>query len=713
MALSEPERLQLQQLRLLAWAEQQAAQRAARETSGEGQAASDSIELPQDWSLTSSLELHPWQTVAREAWFSRGLRGTIKVVTGAGKTVVALAIAERLQELDHELRVAIVVPTIVLMQQWHSTILNGSNLPSRAIGRLGGGHSDDFSGDRRVLIAVLASARKELPDIVRRAGAGEHLLLIVDESHRAGAPQMSEVLSTQRAYSLALSATPERSDDEGTTESDILADELGEVVFEMSFADAIDQEILPPFEIHHFGLPLSPGEANEYQALTRSLNEARRELRAMSPAARKAGGGEGLLAWARRVSSRPSGNVATLAAKYVNETTRRKQLLYRADSRTEATLLLVRRALASGEGARVILFHESIEEVVSLFEQMARTGIPAVMEHSGLSTELRESSLDLFRLGAAQVVVSARSLIEGFNVPEADLGIIVASSSSARQRIQSIGRVLRKYRDAEGEQKSSRVCVLYMRDTVDETIYEKEDWDKLIGLDRNRYFTWDPPVEPTEQAASPRAPVPREDDIDVEALKAGEVYPGRYDGAEFSADTMGNVADPDGRIALNPQGVPTLIAELVERPGRFKVTPKRNAILVRRPVDEEAWTTVFVGVLVEPFSFPVPGAQDESVDASSLSPGDAYPGPLEPATEFLFRQRGGGVVARRVRGGQEFGHGPEAEKVVEALQRVSLNGKPVSRFFVNELGDAFWREQGAARFIAHLDDRIEFPGGHP
>ena len=97
----------------------------------------------------------------------------------------------------------------------------------------------------------------------------------------------------------------------------------------------------------------------------------------------------------------------------------------------------------------MILFHESIDEVVSLFELLARDELPVVMEHSELPGELREASLDLFRNGMAQVIVSARSLIEGFDVPEADLGIIVASSSSPRQRIQSIGRVLRKPRSDE------------------------------------------------------------------------------------------------------------------------------------------------------------------------------------------------------------------------------------------------------------------------
>ncbi len=67
-------------------------------------------------------------------------RGTIKVVTGAGKTILALAIMERLQAQNNNLRVAIVVPTIVLQNQWYEEILRNSNLPppdDRQIGRGG------------------------------------------------------------------------------------------------------------------------------------------------------------------------------------------------------------------------------------------------------------------------------------------------------------------------------------------------------------------------------------------------------------------------------------------------------------------------------------------------------------------------------------------------------------------------------------------------
>lgn len=415
------------------------------------------------------------------------------------------------------------------------------------------------------------------------------------------------------------------------------------------------------------------------------------------------------MAWARRVSAR-GGGLSGLAARFVNDVARRKRLLYRAANRTAAARRLVREALAARKDARVILFHESIDEVVALFELLARDELPVVMEHSELPGELREASLDLFRDGVAQVIVSARSLIEGFDVPEADLGIIVASSSSPRQRIQSIGRVLRKPRGETGDQKASRVCVLYIRDSADEAIYERQDWDKLIGAGRSRYFAWDLPDEPREQPGPPRSAIPGEMDIDLGQLRPRDVYPGRYDGAEFSADSFGNVSDADGRIARNPQGVPKLIVELKGQAGRFKVTPKRYAILALVPDEQDGWRTIYGGTLGAPFRFGPATDSPGPVDVTSLSLGDRYPGPVEPATGLRFRQRGGGVIAKRVPGGEVFAQGPEAERLTATLRELARAHRPVSRIFVNGFGHVLWVEDGVPRFIGALSGDLRFPG---
>ena len=721
--LTRSQRLHLQQLRILEWLD------AAQED--EAVAAETDGGVVADWSFARGIVPLPWQLAAADAWEANGGKGTIKVVTGAGKTVAALVIADRLLQRDPDFRIAVVVPTITLLRQWHLIMTQGAGIPDAHVARLGGGSRDRVTANTRVILAVLATARRDLPNVVQEAGIGDHLLLVVDESHRAGADESSAVLDTKRVYSLGLSATPERTDDGGDDgESDRLWDELGGIVYEMSFADAIRDGILPPFEVRHYGISLAGSERVQYDRLTRSISDARTELLATSASARRAGGG-GLMRWAVRTAASGTNAASALAAQYVGETTRRKRLLYGAENREAIVRALIGEAFEARPDARIILFHESISEATALFLSMERDGLPVVLEHSELPNQMREANIDLFRQGVAQIVVSVRSLIEGFNVPEADLGIIVASSSSMRQRIQSIGRVLRRFIDADGNERASRICILYARDTVDELIYEKADWGELIGLDRNRYFTWDLPQAPVEVEGPPREAVPDETSINVVALMPGDEYPGRYAGDEFSIDRNDNVVSASKEIASNPQGVPTLVRTVLARNGRFRVTPKCGHVLVRMPLPaaggpalgavenadggaDELWVTRFCGVIEIPFIFDASAggevvAADFSINA--LSPGDAYLGRLAPAQELVVRQRRGGILAKKVRAGEIIAEGPGANLILTKVHALRIDGIDIHRVFVNEDQHVFWREAGGARFIAALDEPLAFPAG--
>lgn len=131
------------------------------------------------------------------------------------------------------------------------------------------------------------------------------------------------------------------------------------------------------------------------------------------------------------------------AARYISLLGDRKRLLYTTESRSAAVAQIHQEHLAQNPEANAILFHESIEEVMSLFANLRELGFDVVAEHSGFPDWMRAGSI---RDGIARVIVSARSLIESFNVPAADIGIGVAASASVRQRIQTLGRLLRKSR---------------------------------------------------------------------------------------------------------------------------------------------------------------------------------------------------------------------------------------------------------------------------
>jgi hypothetical protein len=201
--------------------------------------------------------------------------------------------------------------------------------------------------------------------------------------------------------------------------------------------------------------------------------------------------------------------------------------------------------------------------------------------------------------------------------------------------------------------------------------------------------------------------LPKEDEILVGGLKPGDVYPGRYDGAEFTVDGNRNVKNLEGRMALNPQAVPALVKAAKGQAGRFRVTPRNRAILVRIPVDEDSWHTVYAGTLREDFRFDEPQSSTD-FDPASLTVGDPYPGPAKGVLEVRYRQRGGGTLTRRVPGGEAYARGPDAERLLAAVQ-VARVSEAVTRIVVNELGHAFWWDAGRPRFLTALDGQLAFP----
>ena len=668
-------------------------------------------EIPAKWQLTNGITLHEWQNDCLEKWIKGPGKGVVKVVTGAGKTVLALALTEKLQnEKELDLRVVIVVPTVVLMEQWESILLAQSNLPRSAIGCLGGGRSESFNDNVRILIAVLNSASNKLPQI---ADSLSHpLLLIVDECHRTGAQQMSRIYESRRNYTLGLSATPERDEiveqgeqDEAESfvkeefDESVLGRELGPILFELDYLSAIERGILSPFVLKHYGLPLDPVERVQYEKLSREITELRKSLQGQMRGRSLDGGA--LVGWARKIASRGSSALAQQASQYVQATGQRKLMLYHARARASAVSRLVAEAVA--EDSKVILFHESVAEVMNLFAQLSAAGHQVVVEHSQLSDSLRQESIRLFRDGSAQILVSARTLIEGFDVPAADVGIVVASSSSVRQRIQTLGRILRKKKD-----QASRTAILhglYMADTTDEMIYEKEDWEKFTGAERNQYFVWDPDVEdslPLSKDSPPRRPKPRESEIDLESLRPGEDYLGAYEGDEFTADSQGNIRAADGSMVTNPQNIPAMIHELRGSFGRFRITPFHRAIVV--PAGDGR--LVFGGILAEPF---IVQTSDNTHPTSNPRPIELEVRTRSDGPRIMLKVRNGEIYAKRSDTANDAARGRDAEKLASALAALQREKDVrIRKISLDSTLEVFTEIAGQRETIAHLEVGLEF-----
>ena len=111
-------------------------------------------------SATESRELYRWQLEALISWLRCGRRGVIEAVTGSGKTDVAIAAAA--DALRRGRFVLVLVPSRVLMEQWHGRLV--AALPGTRVGRLGdSGRDGATTCDVLVATRHSAAAYKPIP----------------------------------------------------------------------------------------------------------------------------------------------------------------------------------------------------------------------------------------------------------------------------------------------------------------------------------------------------------------------------------------------------------------------------------------------------------------------------------------------------------------------------------------------------------------------
>ncbi|MFT4513531.1 MAG: superfamily II DNA or RNA helicase [Planctomycetota bacterium] len=636
--------------------------------------------------LRPHFTLEPWQQDAVDAWLasdslSLGPRhGILEIYTGAGKTIVALgAIAAVLRETP-QTKVAIVVPTIALAQQWANAIPERTTISATRVGMVGGECNDGFDA-HDVLVYVLASAR---------AGAGKHsrlaadveaararkqqVFLVVDECHKAGAPSSSKIFDARTHARLGLSATPRR---EGADAQDELGQvlplehqlhgrALGGVCYRLSLRDGYTLGMLPRYEIHHHGISLTGKEQEQHSLLTHRVTQARQDV------ARAGGSPDRYLAYLTGRGGSASGAVVKASAALQSAYLERKHFLYQASER----LRVVERILVDswhderlGAPKGAVLFNERIgdaapqqqaesDESANPEEQQLVAGAESLclrvkrlaelgelpfapsavaIEHSRLSAATREAALDGLRSGEVQVLVSVKALQEGIDIPDVGLGVSVASTASARQRIQTMGRILRPARNATGkrlppdEAPVKRLHLLYVRGTVDEEIYKRTDWNDATGAERNNWWEWSL-TDQAPQGGEELAPTDVDEAPAWERVAEGP-FPMLWEGP-----TQGlPLVHKQGRVwvVLGEQTLPVdddaPIIKLLEAGkrrgaypdarGRFSVSPRLNVVLKRStsPKDPARQITLALGRLEGPPMWPGKGQEPKEMAAGSAA----------------------------------------------------------------------------------------------
>ena len=148
---------------------------------------------------TTGSSLKPYQIDAVENILKRDI-GVLQADTGAGKTVIALAVIARRRQ-----PALVIVHTKELLNQWIERIETFLGIPRHEIGVLAGGKKTIGT---KITVGIVNSVYPIADGIKRSIGH-----VIVDECHRCPSRTFTEAVSAFDAkYMLGLSATPWRRD---------------------------------------------------------------------------------------------------------------------------------------------------------------------------------------------------------------------------------------------------------------------------------------------------------------------------------------------------------------------------------------------------------------------------------------------------------------------------------------------------------------------
>lgn len=379
--------------------------------------------------------LWPHQSRALEAWLRAGGRGILEMATATGKTLVGLAAALRLYEVHGRLEVLVLAHSRALLNQWRREA-------TEKLGLAGGSAGADYTvplsyGGRLSLRFETLQKVYRSPDRYRAD------LLIVDEVHHGAGREFRKALGVPAKWRMGLSATVE-----GEERRTPLDRALGPTAYTYSLKDAREDAVVPSFSLHLHTTYLDVRENEEFKNLSEQIirelaviNGRHREIiRRLSNSRfdrfESIAEFVGLMRHLRyRTADVPEAWYRLTGLVY-----RRRMIIHRSAPKTARAIELARQL---GAAKKCIVFSMDIATCDAIYNALAGA-VDAYRVHSGMPRAEVQRSLDLFRSARQGVLVAPKMLDEGIDVPDAEIGINVASSKTRLQLVQRMGRILRK-----------------------------------------------------------------------------------------------------------------------------------------------------------------------------------------------------------------------------------------------------------------------------
>jgi superfamily II DNA or RNA helicase len=382
--------------------------------------------LPPLETLKSTVELRVYQNEALSRWRRARMRGILVLPTAAGKTFIALKAISLLKTQS-----LIVVPTLDLVDQWRSRVMECLSVEAGAVG--GGENSV-----KMITVSTYDSA------YLQAALLGNKFMFIVfDEVHHLASPGYMQIAEMYIApYRMGLTATYERSDERHV----LLPQLVGDLVY-TARVEELAGEHLSPYTYEKIYAELTPDEQRTYENEMAVFRNYLKEKGIVL---------KGAADFQRFI-------MTTGRDRRAREALLARNRALKVALNSEAKLALLAEQLEACGEEKILIFTLHNDLVYTISRKFL---IPALTCQT--PKEERREILDNFRSGKYRAIATSQVLDEGVDVPDASVGFILSGTGSKREYIQRLGRLLRK---VEGKQ--ARLVEIVSKETVEVRISQK------------------------------------------------------------------------------------------------------------------------------------------------------------------------------------------------------------------------------------------------
>ena len=243
-------------------------------------------------------------------------------------------------------------------------------------------------------------------------------LLIIDEVELSTSEMFIRLYDNIKYDNIiGLSATPNHKS----------LEKCGDILVDVGMSEAN----VSPFLVEFHGINLDYVETNEFKRLSKRI---------------------------QKLMEKQNDHVLSIDDKNLLESLifSRRKLVYLAKERLPYALSLIRENASNGH--KIIVFCQRKSQADEISDKLS--DIEHVLYHSG-----HKGNLNLFKENKVKLLISVKSVKEGFNDIDADCGIVVSTTLSERYNIQVIGRVIR-FKD----NKFAKMHILLANGTTDMTV---------------------------------------------------------------------------------------------------------------------------------------------------------------------------------------------------------------------------------------------------